>query len=86
MICHVTFPVDLFCSYVLGKHRIGAGLTVVVAQILIPRKEPELGCATIGPPSVRREVAIPGSNVATRWLAAPAHESSDLLRQADDSP
>src|SRR5437868_3889107 len=69
----------LFVGPRLG--RIGARLTVVVAQILIPAEEPQ-AIAHDRPPEVRRDVAIPGTLVAAH---PPARIVGQVYRLAGET-
>src|SRR5215218_4764547 len=60
--------------------RVGARLTVVVAQVLIAAKEPE-SIATHGTTEVRREVAVPGPFVPALRLAGRNREHNRLPGQ-----
>ena len=67
------------------ERRVRAGLTVIVAQVLIPSEKPE-PVANHGTAEIRREVTVTGALVPARRLATRDREPDGLAGQAGRLP
>src|SRR6266516_604077 len=76
---------DLVLLVSPGELGDGSRLTVVVAQVLIAREEPD-AIATDGPAEVAREVPVPGARVPALRLAAGDSDADRLRGQAGRLP
>ena len=78
LIRHVTFPNILFCSVRAWEARIGAGLTIVVTQILIAVKN-QRRSRTTGPPRFVGEITVSDPLVSGGLPRLPGRGQQDGL-------